>query len=56
MFTEHRFITYEQAKFCQKELSKIYGYSPNIIKVTDPITKFIFYVVVEPWGALPIER
>lgn len=48
MYIEHQFMTYEQAKDAQRRLKKIYGYTPEIFKVTDPFIGITFFVVVEP--------
>jgi len=48
---EHRFMSYPEAQQAQHPLRRIYGYRPEILKVRDPFTGMIFFVVVEPRDA-----
>jgi hypothetical protein len=48
MYIEHKFMTFAEAKEAQRRLKKIYGYTPEIFKVTDPFLGFTFFMVVEP--------
>ena len=47
---EHKFMNYPEAHHFQQQMKQMYGYLPEIFRVTDPYSGMMFFVVVEPMG------
>jgi len=56
-YSKHKFKKIEDAKKKQAFIKKRYGYTPNILKVSNRKTnKFENYVIIQPKNMKPIKK